>query len=80
MTFETAARDLLDPGVRPSALAELDSLGVHRLRVVLYWRKVAPKVDSPSRPNFDATDPAGYAWASTTPSWPPPRSAIGPSC
>jgi hypothetical protein len=61
MTFE-APRDLMDPGAREAALAELGGLGVHRLRVVLYWRNVAPNADSATRPGFDATAPGGYAW------------------
>ena len=61
MTFE-APRDLLEAGSRPAALSELAGLGVHRLRVVLYWRNVAPNPDSASRPGFDATAPGGYAW------------------
>jgi hypothetical protein len=61
MTFE-APRDLLDPGARPGALNELASLGVHRLRVVLYWRNVAPNAESATRPSFDATDPNRYSW------------------
>jgi hypothetical protein len=61
LTFE-APRDLLDPAYRDGALAELASLGVHSLRVVLYWHDVAPAADSQVRPNFDATDPAAYNW------------------
>src|SRR5438876_806390 len=61
LTFE-APRDLLDPAYRDGALAELASLGVHSLRVVLYWHNVAPAADSRVRPNFDATDPAAYNW------------------
>ena len=40
-TFE-APRDLLNPATRDAALAKIDSLGTHALRVVLYWRSVAP--------------------------------------
>jgi hypothetical protein len=61
LTFE-APRDLLDPATRESALADLGSLGVRRLRVVLYWRNVAPSPDASTRPSFDATDPRAYAW------------------
>jgi hypothetical protein len=61
MTFE-APRDLLDAGARGPALDELAGLGVQRLRVVLYWRNVAPNADSATRPSFDATDPNRYAW------------------
>jgi hypothetical protein len=61
VTFE-APRDLLDPTTRDAALAELSSLGVHSLRIVLYWHEVAPDADDAQRPNFDATNPAAYNW------------------
>jgi hypothetical protein len=61
LTFE-APRDLLDPASRDSALTELDSLGVHALRVVLYWKDVAPNAGSSSKPDFDTIDPASYSW------------------
>ncbi|HYF27906.1 MAG TPA: hypothetical protein VD931_19340 [Baekduia sp.] len=60
-TFE-APRELLDPAQRPGALAELESLGVRHLRVILYWKNVAPAPDSRVKPDFDALDPAAYAW------------------
>jgi hypothetical protein len=66
VTFE-APRDLLDPERREAALAELDSLGVRALRVVLYWDAVAPGAGSAQRPAFDATDPAAYAWGQYDP-------------
>lgn len=67
MTFE-APRDLLDPATREAALAELDSLGVRNLRVILRWKDVAPDGDSATRPpNFDATNPAAYSWAQYDP-------------
>ncbi len=52
-----------DPAVRAHALDEIDALGVHWLRVGLYWQDVAPAVDSASVPAFDETDPAGYDWS-----------------
>lgn len=61
LTFEAPA-ELLSPRTRPHALAQLDSLGVRALRVVLYWRNVAPSPRSSRRPSFDATDPRRYAW------------------
>lgn len=63
-TFFEAPRDILnaDPATRSAALAQLGSLGVHALRVVLYWRDVAPGPDSSTRPEFDATNPAAYNW------------------
>jgi hypothetical protein len=66
LTFE-APRDLLDPGRRPAALDELGSLGVRSLRVVLYWRSVAPAAESRVRPTFDATDPNAYDWGEYAP-------------
>ena len=63
LTFE-APRDLVsaDATQRERALAELDSLGVRALRVIVYWNVVAPTPDSAQRPAGDATDPAYYAW------------------
>jgi hypothetical protein len=52
-----------DPAVRARALDEIEALGVHWLRVVLYWQDVAPAVDARSAPVFDETDPRGYRWA-----------------
>ena len=60
VTFE-APRDLLDGATRDTALAELDSLGVRSLRIVLYWYDVAPNKDG-GRPSLDETDPANYDW------------------
>jgi hypothetical protein len=61
VTFE-APRDLLDPATRDTSLAELQTLGVRSLRVVLYWRDVAPNADG-GRPQIDETDPANYDWS-----------------
>lgn len=62
LTFE-APRDLENAAVRPGAFGELASLGVHRLRVIVQWSKVAPGSDSAQRPSFDATNPASYDWS-----------------
>jgi hypothetical protein len=63
MFFE-APRDLLEvtPAARAKALAQLQSLGVKALRVELDWANVAPGAHSTKKPNFDATNPASYAW------------------
>jgi len=66
LTFE-APKDLLNPVTRPSALAELDSLGVRALRVILSWSAVAPGSDQSARPNFEPTDPAAYDWGEYEP-------------
>jgi hypothetical protein len=51
-----------DPAVRAEALDEVEALGVHWLRVVLYWQDVAPDADASSVPSIDETDPAAYDW------------------
>jgi hypothetical protein len=66
LTFE-APRDLLDASTRDGALDQIASLGAHSLRVVLYWRNVAPAPDSRTRPTFDATDPGAYTWGQYAP-------------
>jgi hypothetical protein len=43
-------------------LGEIQGFGVNWIRYVLYWRDVAPSVDSSTAPSFDETDPAGYNW------------------
>lgn len=58
-----ATNTLKNPALRPAAFAQLDSLGVHALRVVLYWHDVAPGADARKRPSFDATDPRSYNWS-----------------
>ncbi len=57
-----APRDLLDASTRSAALDEIQGLGVDSLRVVLLWRNVAPDAESSKKPDFNTTDPAGYAW------------------
>ena len=43
-----------------STLDTLQSFGVDRLRVSVFWALVAPANDQPQKPNFDAADPAQY--------------------
>jgi hypothetical protein len=42
------------------ALYGLKSLGVDRIRVSVVWSILAPDPNSPTRPNFDATNPTAY--------------------
>ena len=49
-----------DPAVRGRALDEIRALGVHWLRVNLYWQDVVQEVDAASVPDFDETDPDAY--------------------
>jgi len=60
--FFEAPAQLLNPVTRPGTIATLQRLGVTALRVELNWHAVAPAANSPSRPAFDATNPAAYAW------------------
>ena len=67
MTFE-APRDLLDPSLRTQALDEIGGFGVSSLRLVLYWRDVAPSARSRVRPsNVDLANPAAYNWSAYDP-------------
>ena len=58
-----APRDLLNDAERPRALQELQGLGVRTLRVLVYWKDVAPDAESANRPGADLSDPASYNWA-----------------
>jgi len=62
ITYFEGSRELLSSNTREHAVAQLQSLGVKALRVELYWYDVAPSPKSAKRPNFDATNPASYAW------------------
>jgi hypothetical protein len=61
MTFE-APRDLKDPATREQAFNDIAALGVHSMRLVLYWHDVAPQPDSRVKPQFDETSPSSYDW------------------
>ncbi|MCW2996364.1 MAG: hypothetical protein JWQ18_3859 [Conexibacter sp.] len=66
VTFE-APRDLFDPAQREAAFTEIDGLGAHALRVVLYWGDVAPDPTSRVKPKLDMADPASYDWSKYQP-------------
>jgi hypothetical protein len=66
VTFE-APRDLFDPAQREAAFTEIDGLGAHALRIVLYWHDVAPDADARVKPKLDMTDPASYDWSKYQP-------------
>ncbi len=45
----------------PATLDTMRNLGVTRVRVALYWSRIAPRSDSRHRPrHFDATNPSAY--------------------
>jgi len=64
IVFFEAPGSLLDVSAaqRAHTLEQLQSLGVHALRVVLYWRDVAPKPNHRQQPHFNQANPAGYHW------------------
>jgi hypothetical protein len=63
LTYFEAPRDLLgSAATRAHTEAQLQSLGIHALRIVLYWHDVAPSPDARQQPKFDPTDPGAYDW------------------
>jgi hypothetical protein len=62
ITYFEASNDLLEAKTRPHVIAQMKHLGVHALRVELYWSEVAPGAESATKPNFEATNPAAYDW------------------
>jgi hypothetical protein len=54
-----AALDIPEEG-RAKQLDELQDFGVDTVRVIVAWRQIAPEPNSPTKPPFDATDPAAY--------------------
>jgi hypothetical protein len=66
VTFE-APRDLFDPAKRDSAFEEINALGAHALRIVLYWQDVAPDATSRVKPKLDMSDPSVYDWSKYQP-------------
>jgi hypothetical protein len=64
MTFE-APRELLSDATRDRTLDEITAFGVRRIRILMYWDRVAPSPNSKRRPAFDAADPNAYGigWA-----------------
>ena len=66
MTFE-APRELLDDGARDRTLDEIRALGVRRVRILMYWERIAPGRAERTKPaGFDGADPAAYpqeGWA-----------------
>jgi cellulase (glycosyl hydrolase family 5) len=61
MTFE-APTDLKNPATREQSFNDIAALGVHSMRLVLYWHDVAPDPDSRIKPKFDETSPSSYNW------------------
>src|SRR3954464_13549147 len=62
LNFFEASSLLLDGRTRPAAIAQMQHLGVHAIRVGMSWANVAPAANKAARPGFEATNPARYAW------------------
>ena len=65
--FFEAPNALLTPATREPTIRQLQSLGVHALRVIVYWRDVAPDPNHGRRPNFNQANPAAYHWGAYDP-------------
>ena len=65
LTFE-ATSDLKDPATRDQAFKDIAALGVHSMRVVLYWHDVAPEPDSRIKPSSMRPIPPATTGAPTT--------------
>lgn len=59
MTFE-APNELLSDARRDQTLDQIKAFGVDRVRVLMNWSSIAPRSESATRPDFDATDPGAY--------------------
>jgi hypothetical protein len=59
-TFQDDPLLLGTPAQVDSTLDQLQAFGVDRIRVSVFWRRLAPANDQVTKPGFDATDPAGY--------------------
>lgn len=57
-----ARRDLFDPATRDKALDEIKGLGADSVRLLVYWKDVAPSPEATEHPGADLRDPAAYAW------------------
>lgn len=62
LNYFEASTQLLEPSTRAATLTQLKALGVRSVRIEMPWLDVAPGQLSASRPSFDATNPASYAW------------------
>jgi hypothetical protein len=62
--FFEAPRDLFGVSLatQDATFAKLQSMGVHALRVVLYWGEVAPSPKHKTRPHFNQASPSAYHW------------------
>ncbi|HLW95529.1 MAG TPA: hypothetical protein VKS25_09145 [Solirubrobacteraceae bacterium] len=64
--FFEAPRDLIgvSAATQQATITKLQGLGVHALRIVLYWGLVAPSPKHRTRPHFNQASPSAYHWGS----------------
>jgi hypothetical protein len=65
--FFEAPQQLLNYGERPAAIAQLQGLGVHAVRIQLIWYEVAPSPRSKKKPSLNLANPASYNWGQYLP-------------
>jgi hypothetical protein len=66
LDFFEAGSDLLKPSTQTKTFNQLKTLGVHALRIELYWGNVAPDSLSATKPKFEAANPLSYNWSEYT--------------
>ena len=59
VTFEAPRELVYEPEKRAEAFSTLESLGVHSLRIVLYWKTVAPVARQPDPSGLRRDRPRG---------------------
>ena len=66
VTFESPL-DFVDASVRGQTFDEVSAFGVRSIRVMLYWKDVAPNATSRLRPKGDLSAPSSYDWSKYQP-------------
>jgi len=66
-TYFEAGSPLFEPAKQNQVFAQMQTLGVHALRIEMSWSSVAPGATSASKPGVDLTSPATYNWAEYAP-------------
>ena len=80
VTYFEASSDLLEAKTRAQTIAKLQHLGVHALRVELYWEEVAPGADSATHRASKRPTRPPTTGATTPPCSPKPSAWVGRCC
>ena len=65
--FFEAPQQLLNSVGRGPAIAQMETLGVHAVRIQLSWYEVAPSPRSKRKPSVNLANPASYNWGQYAP-------------